>query len=68
MSIKRILFLKETNAHIAVWEGEKLTKERALAVSGIKTVYWLQDEKSCSEMMTYSDTIYINTNEHYRAK
>jgi hypothetical protein len=26
---------------IAVWEGEKLTKERALAVTG--TVYWLQD-------------------------
>ena len=24
-----ILFLKETNEHIAVWEGEKLTKEAA---------------------------------------
>jgi Xaa-Pro aminopeptidase len=33
------IILKETNAHIAVWEGEKLTKERALAVSGIKTEY-----------------------------
>ena len=40
---KEILFLKETNEHIAVWEGEKLTKEAALKTSGIKTVYWLQD-------------------------
>ena len=39
---KEILFLKETNGHIAIWEGEKLSKERALEVSGIKTVYWLE--------------------------
>jgi Xaa-Pro aminopeptidase len=45
--------------------GEKLTKERALAVTGIKTV-WLQDfEKVLFEMMTHAETIYINTNEHY---
>jgi Xaa-Pro aminopeptidase len=65
---KEILFLKETHDHIAVWEGEKLTKERALAVTGIKTVHWLQDfEKVLFEMMTHAETIYINTNEHYRA-
>jgi Xaa-Pro aminopeptidase len=65
---KEILFLKETNDHIAVWEGEKLTKEHALAVTGIKTVHWLQDfEKVLFEMMTHAETIYINTNEHYRA-
>ena len=65
---REILFLKETNDHIAVWEGEKLTKDRAFEVSGIKTVYWLQDfEKIFRELMAESDTIYINTNEHYRA-
>ncbi len=65
---KEILFLKETNEHIAVWEGEKLTKEAALTTSGIKTVYWLQDlEKVMFEIMTQCDTVYINTNEHYRA-
>ena len=26
---REILFVRETNAHIAVWEGEKLTKEKA---------------------------------------
>lgn len=65
---REILFLKETNAHIAVWEGEKLTKEKAFETSGVKTVYWLQDmEKILFEIMTQCDTVYINTNEHYRA-
>jgi Xaa-Pro aminopeptidase len=66
--LKEILFLKETNDHIAVWEGEKLTKKRAFEVSGIKKVLWLQDfHKTLQEIMAYSDTMYINTNEHYRA-
>ncbi|TXG36888.1 aminopeptidase P family protein [Seonamhaeicola maritimus] len=65
---REILFLRETNEHIAVWEGEKLTKEKAFEVSGIKTVYWLQDmEKIMFEIMTQCDTVYINTNEHYRS-
>ena len=60
---KEILFLKETNEHIAIWEGEKLTKERAIEVSGIKTVYWLQDfDKIMRELMAQSQTIYFNTN------
>lgn len=65
---REILFLKETNEHIAVWEGEKLDKEKALETSGISTVYWLQDmEKILFELMTQAETVYINTNEHYRA-
>ncbi len=65
---REVLFLKETNAHIAVWEGEKLTKATALDTSGIETVYWLKDmEKVMFELMTQCDTVYINTNEHYRA-
>ena len=66
--LREVLFLRETNEHIAVWEGEKLTKEAAFATSGIQTVYWLQDlEKVLFDMSTYCDTFYINTNEHYRA-
>lgn len=65
---REILFLKETNAHIAVWEGEKLTKEKAFETSGIATVYWLQDmERVMFELMSQCHTVYINTNEHYRA-
>ncbi len=66
--LREVLFVRETNAHIAVWEGEKLTKEAAFKSTGIKTVYWLQDlEKVLFEMSGYADTFYINTNEHYRA-
>jgi Xaa-Pro aminopeptidase len=66
--LKEVLFLRETNEHIAVWEGEKLTKERAFEVSGIKSVYWLTDfNKVLKEVMMYADTMYINTNEHYRS-
>jgi len=65
---KEVLFLKETNEHIAVWEGEKLTKENAFEVSGIKTVYWLsQFETIFKQMMCEVDAIYLNTNEHLRA-
>lgn len=64
---REILFVRETNPHIAVWEGHKLTKEEARKVSGIKTIYWLSDfEKVFFELMSQVETIYLNTNEHYR--
>lgn len=65
---REVLFLKETNEHIAIWEGEKLTKEAAFEVAGIKTVYWLdQFDRVFKDMMCEVDTIYLNTNEHLRA-
>ena len=64
---REILFVRETNDHIAVWEGAKLTKEKATEVSGIATIYWLTDfDKVFFDLMTEADTIYFNTNEHYR--
>lgn len=64
---REILFLRETNDHIAVWEGEKLTKEKAFEIGGIKTVYWLNEfDKVFFELMTQSECVYFNTNEHYR--
>ncbi len=64
---REILFVRETNEHIAVWEGAKLTKAQATEVSGIETVYWLSDfDKVFFDLMTEADTIYFNTNEHYR--
>lgn len=65
---REILFLKETSEKIAIWEGEKLTKERAYEVSGIKTVYWLdQFDTIFNTLMAESEGIYFNTNEHLRA-
>lgn len=65
---KEVLFLRETNEHIAVWEGAKLTKEQALETAGIKTVYWLQQFPTIfKQMMAEAEGIYLNTNEHLRA-
>ena len=67
-NLREVLFVRETNEHIAVWEGEKLTKEAAFKISGIKTVFWLEDlDNVLFEMATLCDTFYLNTNEHYRA-
>ena len=64
---REMLFVRETNDHIAVWEGEKLTKEKATEVSGIQSVYWLKEfNKIFFEVMTQAERIYFNTNEHYR--
>ena len=66
---REVLFLKETDDHIAVWEGPKLNKKQAYETSGIKTVYWLDEmEKLIDEISNEFDTIYYNHNEHYRAK
>ena len=66
---REILFLKETNDHIAVWEGPKINKKQAFELSGVKSVYWLNDlENIIEELMVNCNNIYINENEHYRAK
>ncbi|MAO71600.1 MAG: X-Pro aminopeptidase [Flavobacteriales bacterium] len=65
---KEILFLKETNELIAIWEGAKLSKEEALNVSGISTVYWLSEmEEKLKELISNCDGVYLNNNIHSRA-
>ena len=67
-SHREVLFLRETNEHIAIWEGEKLDKQQAFETSGIKTVYWLdQFEIIFKQMMAEASLVYINRNEHLRA-
>lgn len=64
---QEILFVRETNEHIAVWEGAKLTKQQASSLSGIQTVYWLSDFKRIfQELTAQCDCFFFNTNEHYR--
>lgn len=65
---REILFLKETSELIAIWEGEKLTKEAAFETAGIKTVFWLdQMDAMLKVLMAQAENVYINTNEHTRA-
>ena len=65
---KEILFLKETNEHIAIWEGEKLNKKEAYNVSGISSVYWLSElENKLKELIDKCDGVYLNKNMHSRS-
>lgn len=66
-SQKEILFLKETNEHIARWEGAKLTKNQATETSGVQNVMWLDAfEMVFKNLMSQADHIYLNSNEHLR--
>jgi Xaa-Pro aminopeptidase len=65
---REILFVKETNDKIALWEGHKYSQDEARAVSGIKSVHWNHEfENIFNPLVFESDNIYLNTNEHLRA-
>jgi len=64
---KEVLFLRQTNEHIAVWEGHKYTKDEARKASGIENVYWLNEfDTILHSIINYADNVYINTNENDR--
>ena len=66
--LKEILFIRETNEEIAIWEGHKFTKEEARELSGIETVMWTTDfPKVFNTLMAEAENVYLNTNEHIRA-
>lgn len=67
-TFKEVLFLRETNEHIAVWEGHKYTKEEAHKTSGIESIYWLSDFPAIfKQLMAQTKRVYLNSNEHTRA-
>lgn len=64
---KEVLFLRQTNDLIAIWEGHKYTKEEARKTSGIENVYWLSEfDTILHTIINYATYIYINTNENDR--
>ena len=66
--VDELLFLKETNEHIAIWEGAKLTKEKAFQNSGIKKIYWLSEmEEIIERKITDCKNLYLNKNIHSRS-
>ncbi|MFD2037180.1 aminopeptidase P family protein [Belliella marina] len=66
--MREILFLRETNEHIAIWEGHKYTKEEAFEASGIANIQWVANFDSVfNSLMALSEHVFLNTNEHLRA-
>ena len=67
-SNKEILFIRKSDNHTKVWEGEKLSKKQANDLSGILDIYFVEDFKDIlNSIVTKVDNLYINKNEHYRA-
>lgn len=65
---RELLFLRETNDHIAIWEGHKLTKQQARERTGIKNVHWLSEfPMLLRRLMCECEHVYLNSNEHKRA-
>jgi Xaa-Pro aminopeptidase len=66
---REMLFVRETSEYIAVWEGDKLTKEQATERSGITQVHWLQEFETLFRLiMCQATQVFLNSNEHPRAK
>ena len=60
---KTILFIRETNEHIAIWEGEKLSQEQAKELSGVDYVLWEKDfEDTLATILPLAEYIYLNAN------
>ena len=66
--LREILFIRNQNPELEIWEGHKLTKEEASAVSGIKNVQWLSDfPRMFHRLMCECGHVFLNSNEHKRA-
>lgn len=64
-NLREVLFIKETNEHIKIWEGEKLTKQEASDISEIKKVLWSSQFDEFLQRMIYeAENVYLNLNEH----
>jgi len=65
---REILFMREPNEHLAVWEGHKHTKEEAKKISGIENIQWLSEFPAQHRLlMCEAKGACLNTNEHGRA-
>ncbi len=66
---REILFLRETSETIAKWDGPRLSKAEAKAVSGIERIYWTNQFWDVFRRLAIdAATLYLNTNEHKRAE
>ena len=66
---REILFLRQPNEHLKIWEGYKHSKEDAKKISGIKNIQWLSDFPIIfRSLILESESAYLNSNEYKRAQ
>lgn len=67
--LREVLFIRDYNQDLEVWEGKKLSPAQASELSGVKTVYELSRfEDALHDTMCSVSNIYLNTNDHDRSK
>lgn len=67
VNAREILVLLRPNEHLEKWEGHKLRKEEATAISGIKNVQWSDTfDAQLHVIMHQADVVYLNSNENDR--
>lgn len=65
---REILFLRETSELIAIWEGEKLTREEGVRRTGIATVLWTSEfAATFRRLVRDAGSLWLNHNEHGRS-
>lgn len=66
-TMREVLVLIRPNEHLEKWEGHKLRKDEATALSGIENIQWLDAmDPVLQVMMHHADTVYLNSNENDR--
>lgn len=64
---REMLVLLHPDADLEKWEGHKLRKEEATAISGIKNIQWLEAfDGTLQALMHHAEIVYLNTNENDR--
>jgi Xaa-Pro aminopeptidase len=65
---RELLFIRDAPPELETWEGHKLTKEEARAISGVERVHWLSEfPRLFHRLMCECEHVYLNSNEHKRA-
>ncbi len=61
VSMQKVLLILRPNRKLETWEGHKLTPEEAMAISGIKTVKYVDEyETVLAPLMFYAENVYLN--------
>ena len=65
---RELLFIRDLHPDLETWEGHKLTKAEARAISGVERVHWLSEfPRLFHRLMCECGHVHLNTNEHKRA-
>lgn len=64
---REVLFILKPNKDLETWQGKKLSKQEATAISGIQTIMWDEDfEKTINEIVYSNSTLYLNISENFK--